>query len=371
MHLNPLKKLETFGQSIWLDYIERDLMTSGKLKQLINEMGLKGMTSNPTIFEQAIDKSNDYSKDIERMKQQKKEVNFIYETLTQQDVGSAADEFINLYHQSEGKEGFVSLEVNPHLAHDTEGTIEEARRLWKALDRLNVLIKVPATSEGLAAIRQLTQEGISVNVTLLFGLPRYREVAAAYIEGLKERVSQGQSISHIRSFASFFLSRIDVLVDPELDKIIEQNNDKSPIAKKMKGQVAIASAKMAYQIYKDIFKPANINKLIENAGQTQHLLWASTSTKNPDYSDIKYVEPLIGHETVNTLPMETLNHYLDHGHPTLSLEQDLDNAKWVFQTLPALGIDIDKVTQQLEKEGVEKFNESYDKLIASLQRKIS
>jgi len=368
---NPLKKLEALGQSIWLDYIKRDLITSGKLKELINKDGLAGITSNPSIFEKAIAESDDYDQDIQKMRNESKEINAVYETLTQEDVRNAADAFRPLYNQTDGQDGYVSLEVNPHLAHDTEGTLIEARRLWKALDRPNVLIKVPATLEGLPAIEQLISEGINVNITLLFGLDRYKAVAEAYIAGLEARVAQGKPLKHIASVASFFLSRIDVLIDPHLEKIIAQNNDKVLLAKKIHGQVAIASAKIAYQIYKELFESDRFKQLTNKGAKVQRLLWASTSTKNPDYSKIKYVEALIGPETVNTLPMETLNDYREQGDPKPLLQQEVNSAHWIFKQLTALDINIDKMTLQLEKEGVEKFNASFDQLIQSLKRKLA
>lgn len=371
MKLNPLKKLETFGQSIWLDYIKRDLITSGKLNQLIAEDGLKGITSNPSIFEKAIAESNDYEDLIQKMKSDGKDVNFVYEALTQKDVVEAADKFRTLYNSTQGKDGYVSLEVNPHLAYDTKGSIEEARRLWKAVSRPNIMIKIPGTKEGLPAITQLISEGINVNVTLLFGLPRYREVVDAYFSGLEVRLKNSQSLNQIASVASFFLSRIDVILDPILEKIIAENNDKSDLAKKMHGQIAIASAKIAYQIYQEIKTTERFKHLAIKGAQSQRLLWASTSTKNPAYSNIKYVEALIGPETINTLPMETLNIYHAEGQPELRLEQEVDKALWIFKELPKLDIDIDDTTQQLEKEGVEQFIKSYDKLIDTLKRKLS
>ena len=253
MKNNPLKQLGTLGQSIWLDYIRRDLITSGELRRLIEEDGLRGMTSNPSIFEKAIADSHDYDEDIQALALQGKGVEAIYESLSQRDVQSAADEFRPLYDRTDGKDGYVSLEVNPHLAHDTNGTIKEARRLWAALDRPNVFIKVPATVEGLPAIQQLISEGISVNVTLLFGLPRYRQVAEAYIAGIEARAAQGKPVKHVASVASFFVSRIDALVDPLLEKPSEQGGQEAYLDKRAHGQVAIASAKMAYQIYKEIF----------------------------------------------------------------------------------------------------------------------
>jgi len=370
MKINPLKQLEALGQSIWLDYIKRDLITSGKLKKLIEEDGLHGMTSNPSLFEKAITESHDYDEDIKRMSNEGKSVNEIYEFLTQKDVKDAADEFRPLYNQLNGKDGFVSLEVNPHLAHDTKGSIEEARRLWAALNRPNVFIKIPATKEGIPAIQQLISEGINVNVTLLFGLPRYREVVEAYIAGIEERLSQGKSVEHISSVASFFLSRIDVLIDPLLEKYSIENTDKAKLAKELQGEIAIASAKLAYQIYDELFMSDSFKKLAEHGASVQRLLWASTGTKNPHYSDIKYVEALIGPLTVNTLPLETINAYRDHGDPKIRLTSDIDKATFTFKCLPEVGIYIDQVTQQLENEGVDKFNQSYDNLISTLSNAI-
>lgn len=366
---NPLKKLETLGQSIWLDYIKRDLITSGTLKKLIIEDGLRGITSNPNLFEKAILESHEYDDDISKMLPEN-DVNKIYENLTQKDIRDAANEFRNLYNETKGQDGYVSLEVNPHLANDTKGTVEEACRLWKALNCPNVFIKVPATKQGLSAITQLISDGINVNVTLLFGLDRYREVAEAYIAGIEARIAQGKSVKDIASVASFFLSRIDERVDPILEKHIADHSEKSKIAKQLQGETAIASAKIAYQIYKEIFTSDRFKKLSEKGAQVQRLLWASTGTKNPEYSDIKYIEALIGPHTVNTLPVLTLDTYRDHGDPKVRLELDLDKASWVFQQLPNLGIDMDTVTQQLENEGVDKFNKAYDKLIETLKTNI-
>ena len=366
---NPLKRLGTLGQSIWLDYIRRDLMASGELRRLIDEDGLRGMTSNPSIFEKAIADSHDYDGDIRAMALGGNGADAIYETLSQRDVESAADQFRPLYDRTDGQDGYVSLEVNPHLAHDTKGTIEEARRLWAALNRPNVLIKVPATANGLPAIQQLIGEGISVNVTLLFGLPRYRQVAEAYIAGIEARAAQGEPVKHLASVASFFVSRIDALVDPLLEKLIAQGSKEVDLAKRARGQVAIASAKMAYQIYKEIFGSDRFRKLAARGARAQRLLWASTSTKNPDYSDVKYVEALIGPDTVDTAPLETLGAYRDHGEPEARLEQGVEEARRVLERLPELGIDIDKVTRQLEDEGVEKFNKPFDKLMEALTRK--
>jgi transaldolase len=363
---NPLKKLESLGQSIWLDYIRRDLFSSGKLRRLIDNDGLRGMTSNPSIFEKAIAESNIYDQDIRDIAVKNKNVQAIYETLSQHDVQSAADEFRSVYEKTDGKDGYVSLEVNPHLAHDTKGTIQEAHRLWAALNRPNVLIKVPATYEGLHAIQQLISEGINVNVTLLFGLPRYRQVAEAYIAGLEARAAHEKPVKHIASVASFFVSRIDALVDSLLEKLIAQSGQKTDLAKIVHGQVAISSAKMAYQIYNEIFGSDRFKKLADKGARVQRLLWASTGTKNQDYSDVKYIESLIGPDTINTVPPETIDAYRDHGNPKLRLDQDVEEASWIMERLPELGISIDKVTQQLEDEGVRKFNEPFDKLMEAL-----
>ncbi len=369
MKNNPLKQLESLGQSIWLDYIRRDLISNGDLLHLIEEDGLRGMTSNPAIFEKAIADSNIYDAEIQKMAQAQKKINDIYETISQQDVQSAADVFRPLYERTSGKDGYVSLEVNPHLAHNTKGTIQEGRRLWSLLNRPNVFIKVPATTEGLIAIRQLISDGINVNVTLLFGLPRYREVAEAYLEGLEARVAKRNPIDQITSVASFFLSRIDTLVDPSLEKIMETKDKKEEMAKEAHGEVAISSARMAYQIYKEIFGSERFKKLEEKGAHAQRLLWASTSNKNPNYSDVKYIEALIGENTVNTVPPQTIDAYRDHGDPKLTIELDITKAIRVMASLPELGIDIDKVTQQLEGEGVSKFNEPFDKLMEALGKK--
>jgi transaldolase / glucose-6-phosphate isomerase len=368
MAKNPLQKLADYGQSIWLDYIRRKMLDSGELKQMIAEDGLRGVTVNPSILEKAISGSHDYDSDVQALALEGKSEPEIYERLGVEDVQRAADLFRPLYEESQGKHGFVSLEVSPYLAHDTEGTIAEARRFWKELDRPNVFIKVPATIEGLAAIRELIRQGINVNVTLLFGLPRYREVAEAYIAGLEARADEGKPIDRLASVASFFLSRIDVLVDPILEEKMKAGGHKAEIAKKLHGQVAVASARVAYQIYKEIFDSERFKRLAEKGARTQRLLWASTSTKNPAYSDVKYVEALIGPETVNTAPPETLDAYRDHGDPAARIEENLDEAREVLDLLPELDIDIDEVTQQLEDEGVDKFAASYDRLMETLKK---
>ena len=367
MKNNPLNQLEKLGQSIWLDYIRRDIIA--KLKAMIEDDGLRGMTSNPAIFKEAIAGSGLYDVEIQSLAIKGMDATAIYEELSRRDVRMACDEFRSVYDKTDAKDGYVSLEVNPHLAHDTNGTIHEARRLWAALSRPNVFIKVPATAEGLPAIQQLISEGISVNVTLLFGLPRYRQVADAYIAGIEARAAQGKPVKHVASVASFFVSRIDAMVDPLLEKRIAQGGPEADVAKEVHGQVAVASAKMAYEIYKEIFGGARFKKRADKGARAQRLLWASTGTKNPDYSDVKYVEALIGPDTVNTIPVETLDAYRDHGDPQARLEQDVQRAGQVLERLSELGISIDKLTQQLEDEGVEKFNKPFDKLMETLKER--
>ncbi len=368
MNTNPLSSIQEYGQSIWLDYLRRNMLTSGQLRRLIEEDGLRGMTSNPAIFEKVIDGSSDYSAAIRALALEGKKIDEIYDTLTIDDVQHAADIFRPVYDRTGGRDGFVSLEVSPHLANDTQATIKEARRLWNALGRQNVMIKVPATLEGLPAITQLISEGINVNVTLLFGLDRYRDVADAYLTGLENRLESGKSIDRIASVASFFLSRIDVMVDPMLDKLIDAGGSKAEKATSLRGRIAVASAKLAYQIYKEIFGSERYRRLADRGAHPQRLLWASTSTKNPQYSDIKYVESLIGPDTVNTAPLETLDAYRDHGQPAARLEEDIDQYEGVLRELAELDIDITVIAQRLEDEGIEKFNAPYDRLMASLKK---
>lgn len=371
MTYNPLKQLATLGQSIWLDYIRRDLITSGELRRLIEEDGLRGMTSNPSIFEKAIADSHDYDEDVRAMALEGKSVDQIYAALTVEDIQRAADLFRPVYDRLDGADGFVSLEVSPRLAHDTARTIAEARRLWTGVARPNVMIKVPGTREGLPAIQQLIGEGINVNVTLLFGLPRYRQVAEAYIAGLQTLAAQGKPLKSVASVASFFLSRIDVLLDPALEKLIATNKLTAGFANSLHGQVAIFSAKAAYQIYMETFKCERFVRLEGQGARTQRLLWASTSTKNPAYSDLKYVEALIGSETIDTIPLETLAAYRDHGQPASRLSEDGVKAAGTLRRLSEAGIDLDAVTQQLEDEGLQKFVKAFDVLMNTLKEKQS
>jgi transaldolase len=368
MENNPLRSIHEFGQSVWQDDIRRKMILSGELKHLIDEDGISGVTSNPAIFEKAIAHSHDYDDDIRGQALLGRTAADIYENLTITDVQMAADLFRPLYDRSDGRHGFVSLEVNPHLARDAEGTIAEAHRLWKKLDRPNVMIKVPATRQGLTCIRQLIADGLNVNVTLLFGLPRYREVVEAYIAGLEERAAANKPVGPIASVASFFLSRIDVWIDPLLKKMIAGHQPHADTAQQIYGQVAIASAKQAYRIYREIFEGERFAALIQQGARPQRLLWASTSTKEPEFSDIKYVEALIGPQTVNTLPRETIAAYRDHGRPAQRLTRDMQAAAEVLENLARVDINIDQVTQGLVAQGIEKFNQPFDSLMEALEK---
>ena len=365
MESSRMKQLDRLGQSLWIDYIRRDFISGGELRKIIEEYGLKGMTSNPAIFEKAILESNVYREPILAMRAAGKDAGAIYEALSQEDVQSAADVFRPVYDRTGGKDGYVSLEVNPHLAHDTGGTVGEARRLWNALDRPNVMIKIPATREGLPAIHQMVREGINVNATLIFGVERYRQVAQAYMKGIEDRIADHQPVDHVASVASFFLSRIDTLIDPMLQQ--RQSGAAEELAKKVYGQVAVASAKTAYQSYKRLFESGQFAEMRDKGAAVQRLLWASTGTKNPQFSDLKYVEPLIGQDTVNTLPVDTFQAFIDHGNPTPTLEEQTAEAKAVLRALPTLGIDLDGILDRLENEGIQKFIEPFEKLLFTIE----
>jgi transaldolase len=369
MKNNPLQRLGALGQSPWLDYVRRDLITGGGLRRFIEVDGLRGVTSNPSIFQKAIAESHFYDPDISRLTAEGRSVEAIYDALSQHDVQSAADLFGPVYDAMEGRDGYVSLEVDPRLARNTPRSLEEARRLWSSLNRPNIMIKVPGTLEGVPAIRQLIEEGINVNVTLLFGLARYRQVAEAYLAGLEARTAQGKPVNHVASVASFFVSRIDSHIDPALAKLSRSGGAKADIAKRAEGQVAIANAKRAYQVYKEIFGSPRFERLRAEGARPQRLLWASTSTKNPSYDELKYVEALIAPETVDTLPLDTLNAYRERGNPEVRIERDLAEAERVLATLPELGIDLDRVTDELEDEGIQKFSQPFDQLLAALAPK--
>ena len=358
MATNKVKQIHSFGQSIWLDFIDREIIASGKLQKLIDEEGIRGVTSNPAIFEKAITSGTDYDSDIVTLSKTYTDNEEIFFGLAVKDIQNATALFEGVYNESKAEDGYVSLEVSPFLALKTAETAAQAEKLWKQVDRKNVMIKIPGTQPGLAAIRQSIGKGININVTLLFGLPRYEEVTEAYIAGLEDHLAAGHKIAHISSVASFFLSRIDVLVDPMLDE--KGLGD-------LKGEVAIASAKKAYEIYKRVFSGPRWEKLAAQGAQKQRLLWASTSSKNPAFKDTKYVEALIGPDTVDTVPLETIEAFADHGIAANTLETGLAKATETLDRLKKAGIDIDKITQQLEDEGIDKFNKPFEKLLKAIE----
>jgi transaldolase len=363
--VNPLKALLEFGQSPWMDYIRRDLLTSGGLKKMIQEDGLMGMTSNPTIFEKAITGSKDYADILESPEAKKLDAKGVYEKIAIRDVQDATDIFKPVYQQTKRRDGYVSLEVSPLLANDTQGTIEEARRLWKSVGRENVMIKVPGTKEGLPAIRQLLEEGININITLLFAQSVYEEVAEAFNAALEARAKKGQDISQIASVASFFVSRIDTLIDSQIDAKLKSVTDPNQRAllTGLQGKVAIANAKLTYRKYQEICSTPRWKALAAKGAQPQRLLWASTSTKNPKYRDVLYVEELIGRDTVDTIPPATFDAFRDHGHVRPSLAENVDEAAKVMASLEKAGISMKEVTEKLVADGVKLFADAFKQLL--------
>jgi transaldolase len=357
--MGKLHDLAELGQAVWFDYIKRSLITSGELQQLIDE-GIRGVTSNPTIFEKAIAGSNDYDDDLKMLAKGGSSVNEIYEKLVGCDIAQTADLFKPVYDRTGGLDGYVSLEVNPKLAYDTPDTIKEARRLFRTLDKPNIMIKVPATDQGIPAIEVLIAEGINVNVTLLFSVDQYGKAAQAYIKGLEKHLSAGGTIEKLSSVASFFVSRVDTSVDAELDKLGSSD---------LLGKAAIANAKVAYERFKGIFSGRRWEKLAGKGARVQRLLWASTGTKNLKYSDTLYIDGLIGRHTVNTLPPATLDAFLDHGKVSSTLDIGLDEAKDHIKQLTKLGVDLDAITRKLEEDGVASFAKSFESLLNSLAQK--
>jgi len=370
--MNPVKALEKHGQAVWLDFLARGFVAKGDLKKLIDTDGVKGVTSNPSIFEKAISSSDEYDGPIgSALKNGDRPVAELFEHVAIEDIQHAADVLRPVYDELKGDDGFVSLEVSPYLAMDTKGTIAEAERLWKHVHRKNLMVKVPATPEGLPAIQHLIGEGISINITLLFSQKTYIEVAEAYLDGLEKYVAGGGDPSHVASVASFFVSRIDSAVDKQLDEKIARANDPSEKERlaALKGKVAIANAKLAYQDYKRLFSGARWEKLTAKGARPQRLLWASTGTKNKDYSDVLYVEELIGPNTVNTVPPATLDAFRDHGTPRDSLEENIEDAKRVLAELEQSGISLDAITTELVKDGVKLFADAADKLYGAVAHK--
>src|ERR1700744_3561307 len=370
--MNPVKALENHGQAVWLDFLARGFVAKGELKKLIDTDGVKGVTSNPSIFEKAIASSDEYDGAIgQALRKGDRPIPDLFEHLAFEYIQHAADVLRPVYDHLKGHDGFVSLEVSPYLAMDTKGTIAEAEHLWKAVHRKNLMVKVPATPEGLPAIEHLIGEGISINITLLFSQKVYIEVAKAYIAGLEKLVADGGDPSHVASVASFFFSLINSAVDKQLDEKIARANDpheKERLAA-LKGKVAIANAKLAYQEYKELFSGARWEKLAAKGAKPQRLLWASTGTKNKDYSDVLYVEELIGPNTVNTVPPATLDAFRDHGKPRDSLEENVEEAKHVLAELEKTGISLDAITEELVKDGVKLFADAADKLYGAVAHK--
>lgn len=359
--MNPLVELHAFGQSFWYDNIRRKFLDEGVLKKLIEDDGLRGLTSNPSIFQKAIGDSDDYDHQIKSLVAEGANTTEIYEALVLADIQAACDLFGPLYAESNGGDGFVSLEVAPDLAYDTDGTISEARRLYQAVGRPNVMIKVPATPDGIPAIEQLISEGININITLMFNMAHYEAVAAAYINGLKRLVENGGDPAKVASVASFFVSRVDSAVDKKLQALDD------PAAESLMGKAAIANAKVVYQRFKEIFHGPEFQQLQAAKAAPQRLLWASTSTKNPAYPDTMYVDNLIGPQTVNTMPPETMEAFRDHGVVANTLEQNVDEAHLVLENLEELGVNLHDVTEQLQVDGVKAFADAFDKLMSAIE----
>jgi transaldolase/glucose-6-phosphate isomerase len=368
---NPLKDLLQYGQSVWLDYIRRDLLTSGELKRLIEEDGLRGMTSNPAIFEKAIADSTLYSDILQSLKSRTDlDAKGRYEVLAIRDIQDAADFLRPVYDSSKRRDGYVSLEVSPYLARDTEGTLAEARRLWKTVGRENVMIKVPGTAEGIPAFQQLISEGININVTLLFSQEVYKRVAEAYIAGLEQLSARRADVGKIASVASFFISRIDSSVDAIVGERLKASKDQreQQQLKSILGKVAIANGKQTYVSYQKLFSGDRWKALATKGAQTQRVLWASTSTKNPNYRDVLYVEELIGPDTVNTIPPATLDAFRDHGRARPSLTEDVESSNRTMETAAKLGISMKEVTDKLTDDGVRLFAEAFDKLLKAVEK---
>lgn len=367
---NPLLELQNYGQSVWHDNISRDLLDSGALKKLIDEDGLTGLTSNPTIFEKAINGSTHYDASLKLLLAQGKDVKEIYEALAIDDIRRAADLFRSIFDRTAGQDGFVSLEVSPKLAHNTEETLQEARRLWKAVNRPNVMIKVPATPAGIPAIEQLIGEGLNINITMMFSMEHYVQVAEAYVRGLAALEKKGSLLS-VGSVASFFVSRVDTQVDKLLDEQILQasRSRETDELKSLFGQTAIANSKLVYQRFKQIFGSPRFQSLKAKGARVQRPLWASTSTKNPKYRDVLYAEELIGPDTVDTMPPATIVAFRDHGLVRPSLEENVEESRRVLERLTKAGINLGEITQKLQDDGVKLFADSFDTLMESISKK--
>ncbi|HEX6070401.1 MAG TPA: transaldolase [Longimicrobiaceae bacterium] len=370
---NPLAALTELGQSVWLDYIRRGILDNGELERMIRESYLRGVTSNPAIFEQAIARSDDYDDELELLSAEGAEALEVYETLAISDIQRAADLFRGVYDAANGGDGFVSLEVSPELAHDTAATLEEARRLWATVARPNVMIKVPGTDEGLPVVEQLIAEGVNVNITLLFSLEGYEKVMEAYLRGLERRAADGHPLDHVASVASFFVSRVDTAVDKLLeDRLVGARDDaERQRIRGLFGKAAVANAKLAYLRFQEVFGSERFARLRERGALVQRPLWASTSTKNPEYRDVIYVEELIGPDTVNTMPLATVEAFADHGVARRTVDEDVEGAKQVIADIEELGIDFPEVTRQLQLEGVEKFVDPFRHMLRKIEEKLT
>jgi transaldolase len=370
---NPLHGLAEQGQSVWLDYIRRGMLEDGELERMIREAALRGVTSNPTIFEQAIGGSTDYDAALESLAAEELPAGEVFEQVAVEDIQRAADLFRAIYDESGGTDGFVSLEVSPELADDTEATLEEARRLWQAVARPNLMIKVPGTEAGIPAVEQLLLEGKNVNITLLFSLENYERVMEAYLSALERRAAEGLPVDGIASVASFFVSRVDTAVDAMLESKAAEAGDAAEAERLrgLKGRAAVANAKRAYRRFREVFDSERFDRLRDHGAHVQRPLWASTSTKNPDYRDVIYVEELIGPDTVNTMPLATVEAFADHGVVRRTVDADREGAERDLGALADAGIDLGEVTRQLQVEGVEKFADSFRSLIATVDRKLA
>jgi transaldolase len=364
-----LIRLQQLGQSPWHDNIRRQLLTSGALKKMVEDGDITGLTSNPTIFEQAIENSTDYDEDLRRLAAEGKSADEIFDALAIDDIRNAADVLAPVFERTPGKDGYVSIEVAPRLANDTPSTIREARRLWSTVNRPNLMVKIPATAAGVPAIEQSIADGLNINVTLIFSLKRYDEVMDAYLRGLIRRLESGQKIDRIASVASFFVSRVDTLVDKLLDEKIVGGAEKKDLLQSLKGKSAIANAKLAYAEFRRKFSTEAFAGLKNHGANLQRPLWASTSTKNPAYPDVYYVEALVGPDTVDTMPPATLVAYKDHGDPEPRLAKDIDDARRVMDQLAEVGVNMDAVTKKLEEDGVASFTKSFDSLIAVVEKR--
>ncbi|NWF57646.1 MAG: transaldolase [Syntrophaceae bacterium] len=370
METNPIKKLSEINESIWLDNLSRNLIDSGELERLIFEDGVTGVTSNPTIFQKAISGSKDYNASLRKLLEEGlRDEKELFWRLATEDVSRAAQLFWPVYLKSGGLDGYISIEVSPDLAHDSERTVAEAKRLFSGIGRKNILIKVPGTKEGLAAIEELTGEGVNINVTLLFSVIRYEEVVDAYLRGLEKRFRMGKPIDEVVSVASFFVSRVDTLVDKLLEARMAAagSEDEKQKIKSLMGKAAVANAKLAYKKYRETFSAERFRSLPK--ARVQRILWGSTGTKNPAYSDVKYVEELIGYDSINTLPDSTLKAFRDHGRTQVTIDKGVKEAESLFPQLKELGIDIDRVTEDLEKEGVKLFSDSFFALLKEIAQK--